>query len=411
MRERYLKLTPEELIMDREFIAWVLHGHNQQEWDTFQHENPGFRPSVAKARQIIELLRDRPDSLPGSYIQEIRQKLINFEQHTLLQLRRRKIRLVWRYAASLLLVISVGSAGFWVYQQRSQPSYVFKSTVEQGANNQSRLLLSDGTNVPLEKDNSKIALTGDKQILIDNEQVIDVSESDKEDETKMNEVVIPYGSRSQLMLADGTKVWLNAGSRLAFPTQFNGKKREVYLEGEAYFEVAKNTETPFYVNAGEIAVKVLGTKFNISAYLTEQSIATVLIEGKVSMNKRPSLGFMADETVISPHHRGTYFKAQDAFQVQYEPDTELVIAWTEGSFKFSQVSLTDVFKNLERYYNVKFIVDKKFSSEEIITGKLDLKESIEHVMNALSDISTIQFRIKDKEIFIEEKMDIINMRK
>lgn len=411
MRERYLKLKPEELVLEREFLAWILHGHSHQEWDTFQQENPGFRPSVAKARQIIELLRDRPDSLPESDIQEIRQNLINFEQQTLLQLRKRKIRLVWRYAASILLVISVGSAGFWMVQQNNQPSYVFKSTAKQGTDDQSRLLLSDGTNVPLEKDNSKIALTHDQQILIDNEQVIDVKESDDESETKMNEVVIPYGSRSQLMLADGTKVWLNAGSRLAFPTQFKGKKREVYLEGEAYFEVAKNTQIPFYVNSGEIAIKVLGTKFNLSAYPTEQSIATVLLEGKISMNKHSSLGFMTGETMITPHHRGTYLKAQDAFQVLYEPDMELAIAWTEGWFKFSQVSLTDVFKNLERYYNVKFIVDPKYPSDEIITGKLDLKESIENVMAALSDISTVQFRIKEKEIFIEKKMDIIKMRK
>src|SRR5690606_14480825 len=98
-------------------------------------------------------------------------------------------------------------------------------------------------------------------------------------EVWMNEVIIPYGKKSELLLADGTKVWLNAGSRLAFPSRFTRNTREVFLEGEACFQVAKNEEQLFIVKAGNLDVKVLGTHFNVSAYPADATIETVLLEG------------------------------------------------------------------------------------------------------------------------------------
>jgi len=405
-----LELTPEELIMDRDFVAWILHGQNHERWEHFLNVNPGFESTSLKARQMIELLNDRADHLSETDILAIRQKIEHFEQQYLMQPRKRKIQLLLKFAAMFIVMVSIGTAGFWMFNQ-NQPVYQFTSTTESGADLESRLFLSNGTTVPLEKDNSKIALTSDQQILINNDQVIDISKTNPQDESKMNEVVIPFGRRSQLVLEDGTKVWLNAGSRFAFPTKFTGKKREVFLEGEAYFEVAKNIHMPFFVNTAQIAVKVLGTKFNISAYLSESSIETVLLEGKVSLNEPSSLGFLKNETILSPHQRASYNKSQNIFQVKDEPDVEYVIAWTEGWFKYSHENLSDVLRKLERYYNVKFIFESKLPSDVILTGKLDLKESIENVLIALGDVANIQCRIKDQEIFIEKKIDKINMRK
>ena len=288
MKKEYLQLTLEELLENREFIAWMLRGKHQNEWESFLAENPEFKSTVNKARKILDLLRDRNDHLSDDDLLKIWKNIESFDDQIRNRTRQFKLHTFFRYAAILIVVLSIGSAGYWVFYQ-NQKSYVYTSTADSGVGNQSRLHLSNGTTVDLEKENSKIALNGSQKIVIDNEKVIDLSKNSKPEESKMNEVVIPFGKKSQLILEDGTKVWLNAGSRMAFPTKFTGKKREVFLEGEAYFEVAHNQNLPFMVNTGEIIIKVLGTRFNISAYKTDKLTETVLLEGKVAISEMSAL--------------------------------------------------------------------------------------------------------------------------
>jgi ferric-dicitrate binding protein FerR (iron transport regulator) len=226
----------------------------------------------------------------------------------------------------------------------------------------------------------------------------------------MNEVVIPFGNKSQLILPDGTKVWLNAGSRMAFPNKFSGKKREVFLEGEAYFEVTHNANLPFFVNTKDISIKVLGTKFNVSAYKTDKVAETVLLEGKVAVKELSSMGFMMKETMLAPNQKASFNKENKTISVQNERDADFAIAWTEGWFKFSQQNLNTVLNKLQRYYNVQFEYDPNFSTADMITGKLDLKESIEQTMVALGDVANIQYRINGDKIQIEKKINGIKMR-
>jgi transmembrane sensor len=410
VKKEYLQLTIEELIQNRDFIAWVLRDKKQNEWEIFLAENPEFKSTAKKARKIVKLLRDSQDHLSEDDILNIWKNIESFDEQIQAHTRQIKFRTFLRYAAVLIVALSISSVGYWFLYQ-NQKSYVFTSVNDHSTNNQSQLFLSNGTTVDLEKENSEIALNSNQQIMINNEQVIDLSKNNNPDESKMNEVVIPFGKKSQLLLEDGTKVWLNAGSRLAFPTKFTGKKREVFLEGEAYFEVAPNKNLPFFVNTGEIAVKVLGTKFNISAYKSDQLAETVLIEGKVAISERSSLGFMKNETILAPNQKASYDKEQKTIVVKNEPDVELAIAWTEGWFKFSQQSLNEVLNKLHRYYNVHFIFDREFSTSDLITGKLDLKESIDQVMLALSDVAKLQYRIDGDRILIEKKMDTIQHRK
>ena len=205
-----------------------------------------------------------------------------------------------KYAAMLIVALSVGAAGYWsFYQNRESHTYINRAVTDSQINGKSQLHLSNGTIVDLEKDNSKIALSGDQKITIDNEKVIDLNKTSQTNESKMLEVVVPFGKKSQLTLEDGTKVWLNAGSRMAFPAKFTGKKREVFLkEGEGYFEVVHNQRKPFYVNTVEIAIKVLGTKFDISAYGSDRLIETVLVEGKVALSERSALAFIKSESIL-----------------------------------------------------------------------------------------------------------------
>lgn len=401
MKDDYLDFKLEELIEDREFVGWVLHSKNAKEWEHFMSRNAEFRTKAKKARRIVELLRDSHNQLEEEEILTIWKNIEKYD--SFLKERSRKIKLQKYYSYAAILIVSLiigGLGGYWLLLNNIKP-YTFSENSSFETSTQSKLHLSDGSTVELEKENSKIVLNEDDKILIDNTRVIDLKET-ANDNLKMNEVVVPYGRKSQLTLADGTKVWLNAGSKMAFPSKFKGKKREVFIEGEAYFEVAHNKEMPFYANAGEISIKVLGTKFNLSAYKNEKLIETILIEGQVAVSDRSAFGLRSNETILSPNQKATFNKDLQTILVKNVPDVEMAIAWTDGWFKFSKQSLDDVLKKLERYYNIKFEFDKGFSTSDIITGKLDLKESIEQVMVALTDVANIDFKISGNIIYIEK---------
>ena len=307
-----------------------------------------------------------------------------------------------KYAAMLLILLSIGSVGVWSFYQ-NQKTYVYSSAADLGNNSKMQLHLSNGTIVELEKDNSKIALSSDQKITIDNEKIIDLNKTNQADESIMNEVVVPFGKKSQLTLQDGTKVWLNAGSRMAFPTKFKGDRREVFLEGEGYFEVAHNQKLPFYVNTSKISIKVLGTKFNISAYENDKRVETVLIEGSVTISERSAVSFMNKSSILKPNQKASYERNDRTLIVIDEPNVDNVISWTEGWLKFDRQSINEVLNKLQRYNNVQFELNKEFPKEDLITGKLYLKDSIEQVMMTMEVVARLQYQINGNKISIERK--------
>ncbi len=316
---------------------------------------------------------------------------------------------ILKYAAILIIALSIGVAGYWGFYQ-NQKSNIYNTVADSRKSGKSQLHLSNGTIVDLEKDNSQIALSGDQKITIDNEKVIDLSKDTNPNDLKMNEVVVPFGKKLQIALEDGTKVWLNAGSRMAFPTKFKGNKREVFLDGEGYFEVAHNQKLPFYVKSAEISIKVLGTKFNISAYKSDKLIETVLIEGRVAISEQSAFGFLKGESILVPNQKASYNKKDRFIIVKDEPNVDYAIAWTEGWFKFNRQSINDVLNKLQRYYNIQFEFDPGFPTEDLITGKLDLKVSIEEVMKTLDVAAKLQYRINGNQIYIQKKISEIQMR-
>jgi len=313
-------------------------------------------------------------------------------------------RSILKYAAILIIALSVGVIGFWGYYRNQKPD-VFASKIESPVNGKLQLHLSNGTHVDLEKDDSKIALGSDQKITIDNEKVIDLTKGSQADNIKMNELVVPFGKKSQLTLEDGTKVWLNAGSRMEFPTKFKNDKREVSLQGEGYFEVAHNQKVPFFVNAGEISIKVLGTRFDVSAYKSDKLIETILLEGSVAIRELSAFSLFKKESVLKPNQKASYDRNGHSIVVKDEPNVNDAIAWKEGWFKFHRQSIDDVFEKLQRYYNVQFDFNSEVPKEDLISGKLYLKDSIEQVMLTMQVVAKIQFRINGNKIHVEKKMN------
>ena len=299
--------------------------------------------------------------------------------------RGRQIRLnIFRHAAVVFLIIGIGS--FTLYLSQSKSSIEdFASRQNIQSSNDVSLVLADGERIDIDRKESKIQYKDlGASIFIDDT----VSLKQKNIAEGFNQMIVPYGKRSHLLLSDGTQVWINSGSRLVYASQFKGDIREVFLEGEAYFEVAKDTDKPFYVRTDAFKIKVLGTKFNVKAYKDDLEHNAVLVEGKVSM--KASNQFFSKEVILSPNQKSTFTQGEDDFQITNVDETGLYTNWIYGYLEFKRANLSDVLKSISRYYNIDIQL-KTSNQAKIVSGKLDLKTEPERILDGLSLLTNTKF--------------------
>jgi transmembrane sensor len=204
----------------------------------------------------------------------------------------------------------------------------------------------------------------------------------------MQEITSPPGIRSQVVLPDGSKVWLNAESTLKFPVPFPKDFRNVNLLGEAFFEVTKNQKQPFVVHSGNVEVKVLGTRFDCKAFEDDKTIEVILEEGKVALNSNAGSG--QEESFLKPGDRAVIDKATGETQIKNE-EIGKYIAWHTGKLVFDNTSMAEVVSMLERWYGVDVVVQDKNILNYRFTTTFD-NESIFHVIELLSLSSPIQMK-------------------
>ncbi|MBS1603919.1 MAG: DUF4974 domain-containing protein [Bacteroidetes bacterium] len=220
---------------------------------------------------------------------------------------------------------------------------------------------------------------------------------------------VAYGKKSMLLLADGTKVWLNAGSRLVYPRLFSGKTREVQLEGEAFFDVADRAHQPFFVHAGKITVRVLGTRFDVKAYREDEKVAATLISGKIQviMNDDPEKMIL-----LSPHEKltvvnggakgGAIVENELRYQVQLLPQadrTEAVAetSWMDNKMVFTNESFEDVALQLERRYAVHVEFGDEGLKHEHVSGVFE-KETLEQALDILKMTTKFNYQIDSNRV-------------
>ena len=212
-----------------------------------------------------------------------------------------------------------------------------------------------------------------------------------------NTLRIPYGKTFEVQLSDGTIVHLNSGTSLRYPVHFlKNQSRQVFLIGEAYFEVAKDKAHPFTVNTQEVNVEVLGTKFNVNTYTEDVTTDVVLVEGKVSLYKDKKT--TGNQVYLTPGLKGSTTRGQQ--KITTEPvNTDYYTAWIKGSLIFKNESFTSIIKKLERHYNVTFINKNRALGKEIFNARFD-NEPIEVVLKYFSDSYAIDYTIKEDQIII-----------
>lgn len=212
-----------------------------------------------------------------------------------------------------------------------------------------------------------------------------------------NEIVVPKGQKSVVSLYDGTEVWLNSGTRFRYPAVFNSSCRDVFLDGEAFFSVTKSKERPFFVHAGAVRVKVLGTKFNVYAYKDDAVVSTTLEEGSVEISTEGS----RENQKLAPGQQMNYLKSSGKFELK-NVETDLFTSWKENTLRFDNSELAEILKKMERWYDVKMNIEEGLELKERFTISIKT-ESLKEMMDVLSIAADINYKIETDAVTIYKK--------
>ena len=235
--KKYIKYSIENFTQDLNFINWVNKGNDQKDWETLIRENPGLLKEINAAKKIVSALRYKTKDLREDEVYEIYKNIEIFHTRHHRSKPTNRFRKLMRYAAIFVIILSIGAIIPILYFTRDTDIYT-EIPCDPLNISEAKLILSGGEEILLNKKQTDLQFNASgNQIKIDHDSIINYNR--KTDPNAMAQVVIPFGKRSNISLSDGTKVWLNAGSKLIFPQKFTGKNRKVYLKGEAYFEVFK----------------------------------------------------------------------------------------------------------------------------------------------------------------------------
>lgn len=356
------------------------------------------KPGADATDLVLQQLKQSGQQIPPALIEKLEAKIPLIlaagkpKQGRVISLFGKK----WvRYAAAIILLAGAGTYFFFTNRSKPVENTIVKTApltpeqVQPGKNG-AVLTLTNGSKIVLDSLGNGLITTqnGTKVSLVNGHLVYDAKDAGSAASlaTAYNVMSTPKGRQFNLILPDGSKVWLNAASSIRYPIVFAGKERKVEITGEAYFEVARNTSSPFKVKVNdETEIEVLGTHFNINSYENEASINTTLLEGSVRVKNNQGT------IVLKPGQQAQSVK-QEKIKILREVDVEKVMAWKNGFFNFQDATLQEVMRQLERWYDIEVMYEKNVPDLEFY-GKMGKDLSLAAVLSGLEK-SNVHFRME-----------------
>lgn len=304
----------------------------------------------------------------------------------------------WKYAAVLLFPILV--VGSWKLMHETEQVSIVASSVApiQPGCSQAVLVLDDGRKVFLKEEEEGV-ISEDKEITVTGEKdrlVYTSSEGKNVDEIRFNELEVPRGGEYKVRLADGTLVYLNSATRMKYPVKFDEKERKVYLSGEAYFEVAKDPERPFFVEMEGVEVRVYGTSFNVNTH-QEGNIQTVLVKGSIGV-KVLSSGM---ESMIRPGQMAEFKQGNTKVDVK-DVNVAVYTDWKDGIFRFENQRLEDILTVLSNWYDVDVFYQTASVKELHFSGYMERYKDVSVILEAITLSTGVTFSIQGKTIVVSK---------
>lgn len=371
---RYLEgnASPDEILLVEQ---WYQHLADAGEWNW----DEGEKEKDEGEKQKLE------DAIEGRLLHQIRSAETPV----------RKINAV-KWVAAAVFVLLAGTASWLLFfntkKESAAISQRFGNDVAPGRN-AAILTLAGGKQLILDSGaTGTISQQGNATVFNRNGRLTYTASQEKPKESFYNTLTTPKGNQYQLVLPDGSKVWLNAASSITYPTAFTGDQRKVTISGEAYFEVAANTRQPFVVQEGNMTIQVLGTHFNINGYNDEAAVKTTLLEGAV----RIVIG--SNNNLLKPGQQAILTRNDDRITVVNDADIEEVIAWKNGEFHFTDTSIESIMRQISRWYDVDVVYDAPVSGHFV--ADIPRNVPLSQLLHLLEVTGQVHFRIEGKKITV-----------
>ncbi len=380
--DKYKNYTPTAFLKDRDFLRWQLFNNKEDAlfWNDVIEKNPGLRLPIEEAIILYkENIRFNDFNMSDPEISECIISLQNQIRHKKKKRNSKRIVLgISAIAACIAIIISLPL--LFNKDNDVQDISTFARAIPDNNDlysSDTKLIVSENNTVILNNSESTIQYEEDG-IKADDNHIL------KEESAPYNQLITPYGKRSVITFSDGTKAWVNAGSKLVYPAEFSKGKREIYVDGEIYIEVSEDKKRPFIIKTRQMDIEVLGTKFNVSAYETDKINSVVLLSGSVSISSNTR----KKDIILKPDQM--YSGNENSHTVQ-SVDASIYILWTQGLYQFESEELANIVTRLERYYGIRIECDPDISGLKC-SGKLDLKDNMHKLLEELSQALPITYR-------------------
>ena len=382
--EKYKYYTVVDFLKDRDFLKWQLFNSEEDRlfWGNVVKEYPVLESTIKEAVALYK------DNIRLNDFKMSRSEISGSLASLQTQINKKKKR----NSRRIVLSISVVAASIAIFiislhfifnkDNNIQDITTFAQTLPDNNDlysSDTKLILSENNTVILNNTESSIEYDADT-IKADDNLIL------REESSLYNQLIIPYGKRSSITFSDGTKAWVNAGSRLIYPTEFSKEKREIYVDGEIYIEVFEDKKRPFVVKTKQMDIRVLGTKFNVSAYESDKVKNVVLLSGSVSISS--NILNKDKEIILTPNQM--YSDLENSYSVE-NVDASVYILWAQGLYQFESEELGNIITRLERYYGIKIECDAAIAGLKC-SGKLDLKDDLNKLLTELSRALPVKYR-------------------
>ena len=366
-------------------ILGVITAEEVEELDFWRDANPANEVTYQKLLDTVFLERE----YKRLRAVKVDRPLADMETRVRYKSVRGYRRLLWQVSSAAAVLLFITSALLYlntrpdVVLSEKQETEMYAAQIRPGET-KAVLTLNNGVELELGADQEK------NQVAI--QQIRTVSKKEK----ILNNLTTPRGGEFKITLEDGTQVWLNAESQLIYPDTFSANERRVILKGEAYFEVVKDEQKPFYVESNGQVVRVYGTEFNVRSYEEDADIYTTLVSGRGSFQ---SMNGNEAELILTPGKQAVFDKRQQSTSVR-PVDTQVVTSWRRGMFVFEEQNLEQIMRDLSRWYNFSYEFKDTSLRETVFMGSVPRYGDFNEILEILEKSGGVKFRVKDRVVII-----------
>lgn len=379
------------------FVDWVKNPttESDQYWKQYIEDHPFEKEYIDQAKYLLVKFQTEKKQ-PND--EDVRNVWLNIQTKILTPPRKVRYINIWLAAASIIIIIGISAGVLFriVENQDTSVNYASMATTE-SEGNEVKLIFSDNSEKRFSAGDPAIKYNQNGEILVDSMTLAnEISTPDNSDKEAFNQLVVPKGKRSSLTFSDGTRLYLNSGSQVIYPVTFNKKSREIYVRGEAYLKVTHDASWPFIVKTDHLSVKVLGTEFNIKSYPDETNSSVVLVKGSVQAIVKSQNILMKESQLFTLDNSTEKTSLRKTDVLEY-------VSWKDGWMYCTNERIEDVARKLSRYYDVNIQITDDKVKDMTLTGKLDLQTEYQEILNVISFIAPVDYKITDGNIMLSSK--------